>query len=79
MAQTIGEIQKNSIEKIIATLSEYRGKERIDIRTYFQPDTTDPDKWVATKKGINLGLDNWEEFKDLIEKVDRVVWKKGNT
>jgi len=64
---TIAEIQKNALEKTIATLGAYRGMSRVDIRIYFQPDQAQPDKWVATKKGINLGLDSWKEFSRLCQ------------
>jgi len=76
MNQTIAEIEKNTLEKIVATLGEYKDKQRIDIRVYFQPDA-DPNNWVPTKKGINIGLDTWGEFKDLIEKVDQAISKKN--
>jgi len=36
MNQTIAEIQKNTLEVIRATLGEYKDKQRIDIRLYFQ-------------------------------------------
>ena len=72
MDQVIGEIQKNALEKIVASLGEYRGKQRIDFRIYFQPDTN-PDNWVPTKKGINLDIDSWGEFKDLVERIDQAI------
>ena len=42
MNRILGEISKNAIEKIMATLGEYKDKQRIDIRVYFLPDA-DPD------------------------------------
>lgn len=76
MTQTIGEMQKYTLEVIRVTLGEFKEKQRIDIRTYFQPDA-DPDKWIPTKKGINISLDTWGEFKDLVEKVDQAIGKKN--
>ena len=76
MNETIAEIEKNTLEKIVATLGEYKDKQRIDIRVYFQPDA-DPNNWIPTKKGINISLDSWPEFKDLVEKVDRAINKKN--
>ena len=75
MTQTIGEMDKSSTEKIVVTLGEYKGKQRIDMRVYFQPDA-DPGNWKPTKKGINIDLDSWGEFKDLVGKVDRAITKK---
>ncbi len=74
--KTIGEIQKNAMEKVVATLGEYKGKPRVDIRTYFLPDQAEPDNWIPTKKGINLSLDNWVEFKELVKKIDKAVGKE---
>ena len=76
MAEEIASIQKNALEKIMAVLGEYRGEQRIDIRTYFQPKQSNPDYWQPTKKGINLSPENWKEFKKLVEKVDQFVIKK---
>ena len=75
--KVIGEIDKNQLEKIVATLGEYKDKQRIDIRVYFQPDA-DPNNWIPTKKGINVALDSWPEFKGLIEKIDAVVGEKAD-
>lgn len=75
MAQVIGEIQKNTLEVIRATIGEYKDKPRIDIRVYYQPDA-DPDNWIPTKKGINLSLDNWKDFKDLVERIDQAIKSK---
>ena len=72
----IGEIPKNALEKIVATLGQYKGKPRIDIRVHFQPETSKPDKWLPTKKGINLSPDMWPDFKKLVGKVDQVIGQK---
>ncbi len=69
------EVEKNTLEKLVATLGEYKDKPRIDIRVYFQPDA-DPDNWVPTKKGINISMDSWGEFKNLVAKIDQAVSKK---
>ncbi len=73
MDKVIGEIDKSSVEKVRATLSEYKGQDRIDIRVFFLPDTTESDTWLPTKKGINIAVGAWPEFKQLIEKGDRAL------
>ena len=75
MNQTIGELSKNSMEKIVASLGEYKGRPRIDIRVFWQPEPAEPDKWVATRKGINLSPDRWQDFKKLIARVDKAIDK----
>ena len=76
MSEVIGEIQKNMVEKIMVAVSEFKGKLRVDLRTHFLPDENDPDTWKPTKKGINMDLDQWEEFKALIDKVDKAIEEK---
>lgn len=73
MNKVIGEVPKNTMEKIVASLGEYRGKPRIDIRIYFMPEVSEPDKWLPTKKGLNLSPDDWPEFKELVGKVGKAI------
>ena len=44
---------------------------------YFKPDVSEADKWVPTKKGINLDVDMWSDFKELVGKVDEALGKGG--
>lgn len=44
------DIQKNSLEKIRIEKREYKGKEFIDMRTYY----LDGDEWKPTKKGVTF-------------------------
>ncbi len=69
----IGEIQRSAFEKIVVTLMNPKGKQRIDIRAYSFSDQREPDNWLPSKKGINLTVDEWTEFKALVDKVDQAV------
>ena len=48
----IGEIQKNSKEKIIISINEYEGHKYIDLRVYYEDNNTLD--WKPTKKGISF-------------------------
>ncbi len=48
----IGEIQKGN-DKIIVTVKDFKGKQYIDVRTYFENDEGD---WIPTKRGYPLRL-----------------------
>jgi hypothetical protein len=48
--QVIGVLEKNSTSKIKVMLREYKGKEFVDIRTYFD----DEGEWKPTKKGVTI-------------------------
>ncbi|MFH0812845.1 MAG: transcriptional coactivator p15/PC4 family protein [Pseudomonadota bacterium] len=47
----IGELEKNSTSKIKVMVREYKGREFVDVRTYFQ---SDDGEWQPTKKGIAI-------------------------
>jgi len=51
----IGEISKNSTEKIKVSVSEYKGYTFLDIRVYYEDDQGE---WKPTKKGITVSKDN---------------------
>ncbi|MEQ8167744.1 MAG: transcriptional coactivator p15/PC4 family protein [Candidatus Eremiobacterota bacterium] len=68
----IGEIKKNRGEKIVFSLGEFKGKKRIDIRNYFLGEE-DSETWKPTKKGINISLEQWQEFKELLKEVDNAL------
>lgn len=56
----IKEIDKNSLERIVVSLRNYRDKNLIDIRTYFQ---NDEGKWKPTRKGISLDTGHYNDLK----------------
>jgi len=60
----IGEIQKNTTEKIRVSLSEYKGHKFIDVRVYFEDDTGE---WRPTKKGVAISKDNIDPLIDLLK------------
>lgn len=62
----LGEIQKNSTEKIRVTLSEYKGYQFIDIRVYFEADNGE---WKPTKKGIAISPDKIDEIISLLKEA----------
>ena len=72
--EVIAEMYKNPIEKVVASLSTFKDKERFDIRIFFQVDARE---FIPTKKGINLDVDSWQEFKDLVDKLGEAIRKRG--
>jgi len=49
---TIGEIEISPRTKIVVNLVDIGGKDKLDIRTFFQDYTTK--EWHATKKGVSF-------------------------
>ena len=72
MNETIGDIPKNAVEKIVVSIGEFKGRQRIDFRIYYKPKVTE-DKWTPTKKGINLSAEMWKELKALIPEIDKAL------
>jgi len=52
-AETMREIQKNTLEKIRIQRTNFNGHELIDIRVYYESNTGE---WKPTKKGIAFSL-----------------------
>lgn len=65
----IGEIEKGK-DKIIITVKEFKGKQYIDIRTYFE---NDAGEWIPTKKGISLTPENLNEIMPLLETAQKSI------
>jgi hypothetical protein len=62
----IGEIQKGATDKIMVTVKEFKGKQYIDVRTYFE---NDAGEWIPTKKGVSFTPENLDEAIVLLQKA----------
>ncbi len=63
----IGEIDKGK-DKIIVTVKEFKGKQYVDIRTFFE---NDDGEWIPTKKGISFTPENLDEAIKLLQKAKK--------
>lgn len=61
----IYEFERNPDEKIIADISEFKGRYLIDIRTFYQADG----EWRPTKKGINIPVEKLPELENAVAKI----------
>ena len=55
------------------SVNEWQGKVWVHIRTYMQLD--DVGKFIPTKKGIALTIDEWQCLKNQINEVDALIYK----
>lgn len=62
----IAEFQKNSREIIRVRLSEFKGRELIDIRTWY---TADDGEWRPSSKGVAFNSELFGELKAAVEKL----------
>lgn len=59
-------VDKTEEERIRIARSEFKGKELIDIRQYYQ---AEDGEWRPTKKGINLTFEKFEELKNAFDQL----------
>ncbi len=83
MSVVIKDIKKNNNEIIRIEVSEYKGRELINIRIWYQAiDANNGDLvFKPTQKGVTLNINEFEELKDGIEKLgnylqDQLTGKK---
>ena len=62
----IGEVNKNSVEKIVFEIREYKGRTFIDVRTYF---LYSDNEYIATKKGVTIAPDIAKEALEIFAKA----------
>jgi len=73
MAQIIADIDKNSREIIRIDISEFKGKELINIRIWYH----DMDGTVKpTQKGVALDINQYQELKKAVEKIGEYITDK---
>ncbi len=62
------EFDKGGDELIRATISDFAGKQRADLRVYFQ---TDDGAWHPTKRGVSVTTDLMPELKKAVTKLEK--------
>jgi len=79
MSVIIKDIKKNNNEIIRIEVSEYKGRELINIRIWYQ--TIDPSGgdlvFKPTQKGVTLNIAEFEELKDGVEKLGNYIHDKN--
>ncbi len=75
MSEVVAEMEKSWNEKIMFSLSDYKGKNYADIRVYFEDDEGE---WKPTKKGITIALDRFSEFKEHLEQLEKFLTAEGH-
>jgi len=60
----IGFMEMNATQKLIFSVSTFKGKKYFSVRTWFQAESGD---WAPTKKGVNLSFEKFEEFEKMVK------------
>ena len=66
MEEVAYEFDKGNEEVVRATVSEFAGKRRADLRIYFKGNDGD---WHPTKRGVSLNIDMVEELQAAVAKL----------
>ncbi|MFW6149043.1 MAG: PC4/YdbC family ssDNA-binding protein [Atribacterota bacterium] len=54
-------------KRLILSVGEFRGSQRVDLRTYVK--LKDKDEYIQTKKGINFNAEWVDDFIKMVEKL----------
>jgi hypothetical protein len=73
MSEVIASFEKNSMEEVRVSLTEFKGKELIDVRVYYQPE--DGEEKRPTKKGITISPEKFPELKKAILALEKALQK----
>lgn len=75
MSVIIKDIKKNNNEIIRIEVSEYKGRELINIRIWYQAiDSASGDLvFKPTQKGVTLNISEFEELRDGVEKLGNYI------
>lgn len=63
-ALNVGFMEMNATQKLIFSISTFKGKKYFSVRTWFQAESGE---WAPTKKGINLSFEKFEEFAKMVQ------------
>lgn len=69
--QVIKEISKNSLEKIIVSLRNYRGRQLVDVRTYYLREGSN--EWLPTKKGVSISTEKYPDLKEAVLLLEEAI------
>jgi len=75
MGEVIASFEKNSMEEVRVSLTEFKGKALIDLRVYYQPE--DGEEKRPTKKGITISPEKFPELKKAILALEKALQKQG--
>ncbi len=74
MAEQVYQFEKNRTQSVVASVSEYRGSKRIDIRIWFRDDD---DKLQPTRQGVSVPVERFHEVKKMVLALEEYLTEKG--
>jgi len=68
MMKELDHFEVTDRKRLVLSVGEYRGEERVDLRQSVLVDK----QWIITKKGINFNLEWTDRFIEMIEKLKNI-------
>lgn len=75
MEKVAYEFDKGNKELVRASVSDFAGSRRADIRVYFQ---SDDGAWHPTKRGLSISATMVSELKQAVEKLEEAIGANAN-
>ncbi len=74
MSEIIDRFQKNALEEIRASLTEFNNYRLVDLRIWTENKAGDP---VPTKKGISVRVDLFPALRRAVERLSEALIERG--
>ncbi len=75
MGQVIADIERNSTEIIRVEVSEFKGRELINLRIWY---THFDGTYKPTQKGVALDISKFKELKEAVDKIESYIKDRNN-
>jgi predicted phosphoadenosine phosphosulfate sulfurtransferase len=73
MDEVIAQFEKNATEVVRVSLTEYRGRQLIDLRVYY---SDDEGQYRPTKKGVSLAVGLYGDFKKALHSLEKALLER---
>lgn len=70
MDELIAQFEKNATEVVRVSLTEFRGRQLVDMRVCY---LDDEGAYRPTRKGISLAVEGYLEFRNAVARLDKVL------
>ncbi len=66
----LGYLETGQTQRLVFSVSQYRGKKFFDVRTWYQEDSG---QWKPTKKGVHLSFERFADFRENLALFEPVI------
>lgn len=70
MEKLIATLPKGAQEEVRVSLSEFKGKQYIDLRIYYE---NEDGEWKPTKKGVALNVEHFHKLMEALKEAEQTL------